>query len=189
MRFNSARPIAMFWAQRQLRYFDAELDSKLLGYNWANRPDKERTRFIAIPEGRSTNGRTFWDLHYHILLAPPLRSRLALDSAVLKDLATNIWKKYAHCNDVDVKSIYEVGGASSYVAKKIADPGAIGLYWFDITPMSPRRHPAKHSSPPPRSELDLKAADSATLSAMPGATVPQRSADSARPVPCMQGER
>ena len=189
MRFNSARPVPIFWAQRQLRYFDAELDSKLLGYSWAKRPNKERTRFIAIPEGRSTDGRTFSDLHYHLLLTPPPQPRIPIDTTVLATLATNIWNKYAHCDDVDVRSIYDVGGAASYVAKTIPDPGAIGLCWFDVTPMSLGRHPAQHCSPSPESPVDLKAVDIATGSTMPGATVSQRSADSVRPVQALQGER
>jgi hypothetical protein len=54
LRFNNHRAHNLDRAETVLKRFDAALDRKLLGRDWANLGDELRTRFIAIPEGHSS---------------------------------------------------------------------------------------------------------------------------------------
>jgi hypothetical protein len=139
LRFNSKEPMDILRAERRLRWFDAKLDRRLLGSNWASKPPTARTHFLAIPEGRlSRPGSSFVaDLHYHILLRwPPPGRHTPRDMTDARHFVKRLWTSCVPAGDSDVKDIYAIGGVAGYITKYIDDISSLGAEYYVLAPMN-----------------------------------------------------
>lgn len=135
--FHNSSPVALSSARNRLRKFDAFLADKLLGSRWAKLPDSQRPQFIAIPEGRRADnaGRAMYNMHYHLLLKAPPKSKVSLEAPVFQEVATRLWTKCVPSGDVNVQPIAACERAASYVCKHLPDAPFMVIPHFEIAPI------------------------------------------------------
>ncbi len=91
------------WCRQRINLFDMKIARMLLGKRWSQKPDSERTRWIAVPEHATY-------LHYNMVWDVPIEQQ---ERFFLK--APSIWREVVPSGQFDLQVIGEEAGEAAAV--------------------------------------------------------------------------
>ena len=102
--------------RERLRKWDAMMNSKILGRNWAKKPEDHMFTFYVLEKPNSNP-------HYHGLIRFFEGGGLPVASQEerLDKHADRIWKHLVPSGSTSIQAIYDQAGASKYLAKTLAN--------------------------------------------------------------------
>lgn len=91
------------WCRQRINLFDIKIARMLLGKRWSQKPDSERTRWIAVPEHATY-------LHYNMVWDVPIEQQERFFLA-----APTIWREVVPSGQFDLQVIGEGAGENAAV--------------------------------------------------------------------------